>query len=341
MNQDRRDLQTEQAAEAAAVWFVRLQRAEAGDDDWRAFETWLASGPANAEAYTRLERIWVELDVDAEAIAAGLEAGPPPPTAHARRSSPRRPPEPARRRMLIGGAIAAGVVGAVAAGVALWPEAPKTAVYATRAGETRRVILPDGTKVQLAAASRIQVRFAHDERHVEMSDAEAVFDVAHDPRRPFVIHVGDREVKVVGTEFNLRRRDGRTVLTVRRGVVEVRPSDSPETSPARVVAGQQLVHRDGKPVSKVSEVAPDAAFAWTTGQLVYRNAPLSQVAGDLSRQLAVPIRIDDPSTANLRITGVLVVDREVDVLRRLEAYAPVIAERHADGVVLRSRGQAR
>ena len=56
-----------------------------------------------------------------------------------------------------------------------------------------------------------------------MADAEALFDVAHDVRRPFLIGVGDRQVRVVGTEFNLRHRDDQVDLTVRRGIVEVRP----------------------------------------------------------------------------------------------------------------------
>ena len=68
-----------------------------------------------------------------------------------------------------------------------------------------------------------------------MADGEAAFDVAHDPTRAFLIAVGDRQVRVVGTEFNLRRREGLTALTVRRGVVEVRPAGAPDAAPTRLV----------------------------------------------------------------------------------------------------------
>ena len=83
--------------------------------------------------------------------------------------------------------------------------------------------------------------------------------------------------------------------------------------------------------------SPDAAFAWTSGQLVYRGEPLSQVAADLSRGLATPVTVADAATGRLPFTGVLVLDRKADVLRRLEAYAPIEVESRADGVVLRAR----
>ena len=171
-----------------------------------------------------------------------------------------------------------------------------------------------------------------------MADAEAVFDVAHDAARPFLITVGDRQVRVVGTEFNLRHRDGRVALTVRRGVVEVRPADAPQAEPTRVTVGQQLAHVEGEPLQTLTAAEPDIAFAWTNGQLIYRDRPLAEVAGDLSRRFATPVRVADPQTAALRFTGVLVTDREADVLRRLEAFAPVRIERTADAVILHRKG---
>jgi transmembrane sensor len=171
---------------------------------------------------------------------------------------------------------------------------------------------------------------------VRMGDAEAVFDVAHDARRPFLIAVGDRQVRVVGTEFNLRHRDDVVDLTVRRGTVEVRPTDAPQASPTRVTVGQELTHVEGGgQVLKASD--PQAAFAWINGQLIYRDRPLSDVAADLSRRFATPVRTADARTAALRFTGVLVTDNEADVLRRLEAFAPVRAERTPGGIVLHRR----
>src|SRR5204863_2251084 len=175
--------------------------------------------------------------------------------------------------------------------VANWPSPATT--YATAPGETRQVILADGSHVRLNAGSRLEVRLGRRARRVEMADGEAVFDVTHDPGRPFLIDTGDREVRVVGTQFDLRQRGDAFALTVRRGLVEVRPSGAPQAPPTRVAAGQRLTHDRGAPAGQLSAAGGDDAFAWTRGQLVYTAAPLAEVAADLSRSLGRPVRVAD------------------------------------------------
>jgi len=246
-----------------------------------------------------------------------------------------RAPIPRRALWGAGAAIAAALV--VAVGVGMQPAAVTAQVYETAAGETRDVVLADGTHIRLNAASKITVRMERDARRVDMADAEAVFDVTHDAKRPFRIGVGDRQVRVVGTEFNLRNREGLVDLTVRRGTVEVRPADALQADPTRVTVGQELTHTVGQ-VAQVLKVSdPDATFAWTNGQLIYRDQPLSDVAADLSRRFGTPVRTADARTAALRFSGVLVTDNEADVLRRLSAYAPVRVERTSGEIILHHR----
>jgi transmembrane sensor len=344
MSEEHTKAGADRAAEDAAAWFVRLQDEAASGDDWLAFETWLQAAPANAESYDRLERLWVDLDADKAEIRQAMEApAAAGPTAARRRPAARgRTGAPTRRAwMAAGAALAASVVVGVLV-AANWPTPPPPAnVYRTAAGEVRTIELADGTHVRLNAASSLSVTLGRDARRVTMAEGEAAFDVAHDPGRPFLIAVGDRQVRVVGTEFNLRRRDGQTALTVRRGVVEVRPAAAPDASPARLTVGQQLLHKDGARTSTVSAVEPDRAFAWTNAQLVYSDAPLSEVAAELSRRFAKPVRIADAQTGRLKFTGVLVLDDEDAVLRRLEAYCGVAAASSATEVVLRRRARGR
>lgn len=320
-------------AEEAARWFARLQGEAATAEDWLAFERWLQAAPAHAKAYEQLEGLWVDLDY--APVSKGLGGRP---LLAARRRAPQRIASRASgRRIWIGAAAAIAASLAVAVGVGLQPSVPAARTFETAAGQTRDLILADGTHVRLNAASKITVRFDRDARRVEMADAEAVFDVTHDPRRPFLIGVGDRQVRVVGTQFNLRHRDDLLDLTVSRGTVEVRPADAPRAAPTRVTVGQELTHTVGQPGQLLKVADADASFAWTNGQLIYRDQPLSDVAADLSRRFATPVRIADASTGALRFSGVLVTDNEPDVLRRLQAYAPVRIERTGDVIILHRR----
>ncbi|MBS0333121.1 MAG: FecR domain-containing protein [Proteobacteria bacterium] len=325
-------------AEEAARWFASLQGEAATGDDWLAFERWLQASPAHAQAYERLERLWVDLD---QAPVAKELGGRPLVAAARRRRAPALAPvrrqAAARRRLWVGagGAVAAAL--AVAVGVSLDSAQAPAQVYRTGPGQTRTVTLADGTRIQMNAASKITVRFERDARRVELADAEAVFDVTHDAKRPFLIGAGDRQVRVVGTQFNLRRRDGLVDLTVSRGTVEVRPADRLDAQPTRVTVGQELTHAEGQDAQVLKVADPDAAFAWTNGQLIYREEPLSNVAADLTRRFGVPVRAADARTAALKFSGVLVTDNEADVLRRLAAYAPVRVERTASEIILHRR----
>ncbi len=333
MTETNHNLDDSRVAEEAARWFVSLQGETATGEDWLAFERWLQASPAHAHAYERLESLWIDL----EYAPVAKDLGGRPVTAAHRLPGNRRAPEAVRRRAWMGAGAAIAASLAVAVGVGVWSPGVATQTYVTPAGKTQDIALADGTHIRLNAASKITVSLGLDARRVEMADAEAVFDVAHDARRPFLINVGDRQVRVIGTEFNLRHRADLVDLTVRRGVVEVRPANALDAAPTRVTVGQELTHSAGEPGSILRVSDPDQVFAWTNGQLIYRDQPLSDVAADLSRRFATPVRTADARTAALRFSGVLVTDNEPDVLRRLEAFAPVRVERTSTEIILHHR----
>jgi transmembrane sensor len=326
------------ALEAAADWLVGLQDEAVSGDDWLAFEQWLAASPSHVAAFASVERLWAELD----GYGAELDEALAPVEPSSRRSGPVRARRELSRRRWITAAAAA--VAASAAGVLLWrggtpaePWAGEGVVYEAAPGQSRQITLADGSHVRLNAGSRLAVRLDRDARRVQMTDAEATFDVAHDPARPFLIRAGDREVRVVGTEFNLRRRDGKMVLTVRRGLVEVRPTGDAAGSPTRVAVGQQLIHVEATGRSILTTVDPEEAFSWASGRLVYRDQPLSEVAADLSRRFARQVRTADVRTAQTPFTGVLILDGEAAVLERLQALAPVTVIHAKDGALVLRR----
>ena len=169
-----------------------------------------------------------------------------------------------------------------------------------------------------------------------MADAEAVFDVAHDPSRPFLIQASDRQIRVVGTNFNVLNHNGDVRVTVRRGIVEVRPADQPKSAPiARLTAGQGLSHRVGQVGDRVAADDPEVAFAWTEGRLIFRDQPLEDVASVLNRYADTPIVVA-PDAREVRVTAVLTLDREDAMLRRLSEFLPVDVRRTPTSVEIGS-----
>ncbi|MDB5441785.1 MAG: transcriptional regulator [Phenylobacterium sp.] len=288
----------------AADWVVRLQADDLAEADALAFDAWLQASPQNASAYDSVLRTSREFEANAAAVREGLRT--------------RRPSRilPLRRHYATAGALAAAAMVAAVVVPALLPTATAE-VYATGTGEHRTVNLADGSKIDLNAGTRLTVTLRRDERQVVMDEGQAVFDVAADARRPFLIAAGDRTVRVVGTQFDVRRRAGRLSVTVTRGTVEVSPTGGGAGAAFRLHPGQRLEHSEGALAARVMAAAPEQALGWRSGRLVYRDQPLADVVADLNAEFDKPIRVTDPTLAAAPVSGVFIVDNEDAVLRRL------------------------
>lgn len=307
--------------EDAAAWVVRLEAGDLGDAEAVAFDAWLSAEPANAAAFDDA------LAVSHAYAAAGDEVSQ-------QLSQRRAAPRVDRRRAFMGfGAVAA----AATLAVVIAPEfaSPETDTYVTAKGQHRTVQLKDGSTVDLNGGTRLTVSFTRKGRLASLAEGQAVFDVAHDTRRPFLVAAGDRTVRVVGTQFDVRRLGGKLSVTVARGAVEVRPSEGATGKAYRLKPGQRLDHIEGETVARVALAEPAEVLGWRTGRLVYRQQPLSEVVDDLNQQFDAPIRIEDPSLAATPISGVLVMDDQAAVIRRLALLVPITAVRSSSGVVLK------
>ncbi|MFZ5720346.1 MAG: FecR family protein [Pseudomonadota bacterium] len=307
--------------EDAAAWVVRLEAGDLTEAESVEFDTWLSAAPENARAFD-----------DAHAVSMAYAAAAEPVRLELGR---RRAPRPAFGRRAFLGAGAAAAAAVMAAVVVPEFATPQAKIYATAKGERRSVRLAEGTTIDLNGGTRISVTLARSGRHVTLDEGQAVFDVAHDARRPFVVSAGDRDVRVVGTQFDVRRLDGRLSVTVARGAVEVHPTDGAPGRAYRLRPGQRLVHLEGVAGSQIAAAEAEQVLGWRSGRFVYREQPLSEVVADLNQQFETQIRIEDADLAAEPVSGVLVLDDQGAVIRRLALLLPLRAVRSDAGVVLR------
>ena len=336
--------------QAAVHWHVRLSDA-AEDRDWWDFTSWLEEDPGNRLAYDEVELLVADLADRQQDLAVALAA------ADIERPAtviPLRPPAQPRPGHARRGALVAGLAMAasLALAIGLWQRAPDrpaeaaAEIYQTEIGGAREVLLADGSRLHLNTATRVAVTLGERERRVVLSEGEALFEVAPDPSRPFLVVAGDETVRAVGTAINVLRHAGAVTVTVSHGIVEVRPLAGGAAATgtvagwaaARLGVGQQHRREEGAPTYTVARVDPEAATAWRSGRLIYESRPLADVVSDLNRYFATRISLENGAD-QLSFSGVLVLDGEAPVLRRLEQLLPVTAQRTGDAIVL--RGQAR
>ena len=111
-------------------------------------------------------------------------------------------------------------------------------VYGTALGEQRSIQFEDGSTVELNSRSKIRVKYSKQERDVELIEGQALFHVAHDTGRPFIVAVGATRVRAVGTQFDVYKKSNGTVVTVVEGRVAV--YSAPQGIPSSTGDGVQL-----------------------------------------------------------------------------------------------------
>lgn len=283
-------MRVEQAANAideeAAAWVARLGRGLGGDEQ-AALDAWLAADRRHRGALLRAQAVFAQFD---RARALGPSEADPVEA-------------PRSRRWLLRGAgtaIAASIAGVV--GVALWPQA-EHAEFATRAGEIRSIALADGSVVTLDAASRITVTLAGDRRAIDLLAGRALFDVAKDPARPFVVDAGALRVRALGTSFSVERRgaDAAEVL-MREGLVHITRGGQPGAG-VRLAASERLTLAAGALTrSKIDAGGVARALGWRTGMLDFADTPLAEAAATFARYGGTRIVVA-PEVARRTVTG--------------------------------------
>lgn len=304
------------ADDQAARWIARLGTRTISLDTIHEFAKW-REDPANAEAYRRAEQLWSrtgELAGDAD-IQVALEA------------AQRRRPNRFRAKQFRAVGLTAALAATLAAGVFFWQGRD---TYATDIGEQRVLQLADGSRVRLDTASKMRVRFTAGERRIELAEGQALFEVAHNPARPFVVSTSDASVTAVGTVFEVRRVGSETRVVLVSGAVDVAQAAAPG-APQRLQPNQQTAIKSGK--AKISTVNADTATSWTNGELTFVDTPLVEAVAEVNRYLAAPIILDAPAAAGTPINGVF---RSGDRTAFVSAAAHLFnlkAIREADGQV--------
>ena len=211
---------------------------------------------------------------------------------------------------------------------------PSTAdrnTYVTGAGERSDLLLADGTRVRLAPGSQVRVAadFGASRRDVYL-DGEGYFEVTHDESRPFTVYAGNTSVRDIGTAFSVRSyaSDSAVQVVVREGEVAVagvgrlRAGDMGRVS----ITGEATVRR---------AIDVDTKLSWTSGRLVYADAPLGDVIDDLRRWYGVDAQLADTSVAHLPFTGTLANVAPNEAVAQVAATMGLLVEVDSQRVILR------
>jgi transmembrane sensor len=206
-----------------------------------------------------------------------------------------------------------------AAGTSLYNtiETPKGGQY--------QILLPDGSKVWLNAASSLRYPAnltAMNERRVELK-GEAYFEVKKVSRKPFIVATDKQEVEVLGTHFNVKSYadDNSTKTTLLEGSVQVTPKSS-EISGVILKPGLQAELKSSG--LKVFAVELEDEIDWKNGDFVFKEESLESIMRKIARWYDVQVIYRDDVPQNVALEGLVSRSKSISaVLSMIELTGKV------------------
>lgn len=276
----------------AAAWVARLHGPNRTPHVEAGLRRWLADDPEHAAAFELLTDTWEK--------SARLRRRPLEQVASWER--------PGFRISFPRAALAAAVTVVLAVLATIFYL--HTDAVTTGVGELRTLTLDDGSRVHLNTDTRIRVYYDKQTRDVSLERGEALFEVAQRPDRPFIVTAGGREIKALGTEFDVRRDRKRLSVMLMEGKVTVesqgegQSNRSPSEAETFTLIPGDRVTFVGSATPTLDRPAPERITAWLRGEVALDNTSLADAVAEMNRYSQQRIVADDPALAAIRVSGI-------------------------------------
>ena len=287
----------ERASDEAAEWLVRLRESPGDRDTAARFAAWRAAAPVHEAAWAEISQAF---DLLGEPLARPLQT--------ASMSLPGRRLAPRLLAAGAGIALAAFVAVLFLPGWMLRLEAD----FATVAGEWREVRLADGSSVELAPLSGIDVSLKDGRRDVRLLAGQAFFRVTPDSERPFQVEAKDVRATVLGTAFEVRLDGTGVAVAVAEGRVRV-----DRGALSRVLVAGRWIQVDAEGGLRDGIRSESEIGLWRHGEIVAHDQPIATVVNELRPYFNGVIVIASDAVARRRVTGVYRLREPVEALRAL------------------------
>jgi transmembrane sensor len=261
----------------AARWFIRMRDAEPDSPERTKFEAWLMESPIHQHEYESFAQSWDDID------------SLPQLTAMAKAKEVDRFMNKERSAKKVKNAAATISICIIVFFMSLagiyqyqeWQASPIAQIASlTEKAQITTSTLEDGTEVTLNANSNIEVTYYRNRRHVHLHHGEAIFKVAKDPNRPFVVETDTTIITVLGTRFAVNKLSQFVRVSVEHGQVRV---ESKNASDAKVLYKGDVVEVPNYQAIKYRNYNAADYFKFASGVIVFNESDIHEIAEVLSR----------------------------------------------------------
>lgn len=317
---------------AAAKWHLKLIDDSADDSVRSEFEAWLLADPLHTKAYKLVQDTMGDFDSVDKLIKLDSAV------------SQKKLFDKSQRQKKITKYGSAFVVSFLMLGLSwlvhqqyqLWQAKPTMQlVQSSSTAQILTRILDDGTNITLNADTQLEVTYYRHARHIHLTRGEAIFDVARDPSRPFVVETQHSKVTVLGTRFVVNKLTNLVRVSVDHGRVQVE-SGHAQASPIVLQDGQVAEVKNNQWPHLVDKRAEDA-FTFKDGAVNFDRADMQEVAETLSRYVKPSVVADIDQESSLRVSALFKTNEAYRFIQTLPEFVPVEIQSSPTQIVIKPK----
>lgn len=286
--------------EQAVAWFIRLRADNVTSEEKTSFLRWLNQADLHREAFNEISKLWDDTGL----LQALGEA------AQKHRIAPKR------KATLINFKLPLAMAACLALTL-LFSNKLEILIqgdYSTRVGERKTVYFDDGSTAMLNTDTSIAVSMDGPQRRVELLKGEVYFEVKPDPNRPFIVQADYSTTRVLGTRFFVHEKSDSDEVKVVSGRVEV--SDRRTLQQPLILHDREAVSVDAAGLGE-TQLPAALSTSWVNGFLVFENASLESVIGQIRRYRTGVVVYKDNTLRELKINGRINLRESDDMLKVL------------------------
>lgn len=176
-------------------------------------------------------------------------------------------------------------------------------------GGHKPVSLPDGSTVELNTGTCVSGTFSPKQRLLRLDSGEGIFQVVHDPNRPFIVDTGRVSIADVGTRFDVySREDTGMRIAVIEGAIQIYPrGPTSHHNGTPLTAGQEIdIPIESTQISLVKRITAQdfqRMTAWLDGVIQFDGQPLAAILAEFERYQHISFKATDPKILTLPIGG--------------------------------------
>jgi transmembrane sensor len=217
----------------------------------------------------------------------------------------------------------------------------QTHTYRTAFGESRRLLMPDGSQVTLNANSTLRIpgQWGQSSEREVWLEGEAFFHVNKIRKAgqatKFVVHTHDLNVEVKGTQFNVNTRKNQTQVVLSEGLVHLYLNGNKSGKKIRMNPGDLVdfsAHNQKLSIQHLSDAT--AAFSWKNNRWTLNDTSLEEISILIQETYGITVIIANDSLRQQKVTGIVPTDNIDDLLGSLESILPITITRKENKITI-------